>query len=83
MSVWKRNYRKGAIMNCSWLQTALRYWPYIRTEFSEKKLLENKEMVFKNGVKNKQVAAYNGARTETVPWYPDKKMRAMVFNLFN
>ena len=36
---------------------------YIRTEFSEKKLLENKEMVLKNGVKNKQTAGYNGART--------------------
>ena len=28
-----------------------------------KKLLENKELVFKNGVKNIQAAAYNGART--------------------
>ena len=27
-----------------------------------KKLLENKEMVFKNGVKNIQTKAYNGAR---------------------
>ena len=33
------------------------------TEFSEKKLLKNKEMVFENGVKNIQAAAYNGART--------------------
>ena len=36
---------------------------YIRPEFSEKNLLENKEMVFKNGVKNIQAAAYNGARS--------------------
>ena len=28
-----------------------------------KNLLENKEMVFKNGVKNIQAAAYNGAHT--------------------
>ena len=28
-----------------------------------KKLLENKEMVFKNEVKNIQATAYNGART--------------------
>ena len=33
------------------------------TEFSEKKLLKNKKMVFGNGVKNIQAAAYNGART--------------------
>ena len=33
------------------------------TEFSEKKLVKNKEMVFENGVKNLQAAAYNGART--------------------
>ena len=35
----------------------------IRTEFSEKNLLKNKEIVFQNGVKNIQAAAYNGART--------------------
>ena len=33
----------------------------IRTEFSKKKLLENKEMDFKNGVNNTQTAVYNGA----------------------
>ena len=45
------------------LGTAAReYKPYIRTEFSEKKLLKNKEMVFGNGVKNIEAAAYNGAR---------------------
>ena len=40
--------------------------PYIRTEFSEKNFLKNKEMVFGNGVKNIQAAAYNGARTVPV-----------------
>ena len=35
----------------------------MRTEFSKKNVLKNKEMDFKNGVKNIQVAAYNGART--------------------
>ena len=39
------------------------YQPYIRTEFSEKKLLENKELKFKNGVKNIQTPAYNGTHT--------------------
>ena len=39
---------------------ALEYKPYIRTEFSEKQLLKNKEMVFGNGVKNIQAPAYNG-----------------------
>ena len=33
------------------------------TEFSEKKLVRNKEMVFENGVKNIQAADYNGACT--------------------
>ena len=39
-----------------WLQTALNiiFW---------KNLLENKEMVFKNGVTNIQAAGYNGVRT--------------------
>ena len=50
-------------MSRSWLQAALEYKPYIRTEFSEKKLLKNKEIVFENGVENIQAAAYNGART--------------------
>ena len=35
----------------------------MRTKFSEKNLLKNKEMVFENGVKNIQAAAYNGAHT--------------------
>ena len=34
------------------------------TEFSET-LLENKEIIFKNGVKNVQAVGYNG--TQTVP----------------
>ena len=50
------------IISCSWLQVALEYKPYIRTEFSEKTSLK-KEMVFENGVENIQAAAYNGART--------------------
>ena len=37
----------------------------MRTEFSEKKLLENKEMVFKNGIKNVQTVAYDGSGTES------------------
>ena len=56
-------YRTRAIITRSWLETALEYWPYIRTEFSEKNLLENKEMVSKKWVKNIQTAGYNGART--------------------
>ena len=56
-------YRMRAILSRSWLQAALEYKPYIRTEFSEKKLLKNKEMVFRNGVKYIQAAAYNGVRT--------------------
>ena len=54
-----------AIISRSWLQVALEYKPYIRTEFFEKNLLKNKEMVFENGVKNIQAAAYNGAHTVT------------------
>ena len=57
-------YRTRAIISRSWLQAALVYKPYLRTEFSEKKTsLKNKEMVIENGVKNIQAAAYNGART--------------------
>ena len=55
-------YRTRAIISRSWLEAALEYKPYIRTEFSEKNLLKNKEMVFGNGIKNIQAAAYNGAR---------------------
>ena len=55
-------YRTRAIISRSWLEAAVEYKPYIRTEFSEKNLLKNKEMVFENGVK-KKAAAYNGART--------------------
>ena len=35
----------------------------IRTEFSEKYLIEIKEMDFKNGVIDIQAMGYNGART--------------------
>ena len=38
----------------------------IRTEFSEKNLIEIKEMDFKNGVINIQAMGYNGARTVNV-----------------
>ena len=33
------------------------------TEFSKKKLLENKEMVLKKGAKDIQTAVYNGEHT--------------------
>ena len=56
-------YHTCAIISRSWLQATLEYKPYIRAEFSEKTSLKNKEMVFENGVKNIQAAAYNGART--------------------
>ena len=35
----------------------------MRIELSEKNLLENKEMDFKNGIVNIQAAGYNGTRT--------------------
>ena len=50
-------YRTRAIISRSWIQAIHKdriFW---------KKLLKNKEMVFGNGVKNIQAAAYNGART--------------------
>ena len=56
-------YHTGVIISCSWLQAALEYKPYIRTEFSEKELLKNKEIIFENGVKRIQATAYNGACT--------------------
>ena len=59
-------YRTRAIIGRSWLEAALEYKLYIRTEFSEKTSLKNKEMVFENGVKNIQAAAYNGVRTVDV-----------------
>ena len=62
-----------AIISHSLLQAAFEYKPYIRTEFFEKNSFKNKEMVFGNGVKNIQAAAYNGARTVctfiNVFWY--------------
>ena len=36
-------YRKCAIITCFCLQTALEYYPYIRTEFSEKTSLKTKQ----------------------------------------
>ena len=45
------------ITSCSWIQAIHKdriFW---------KKLFKNKEMVFENGIKNIQAAAYNGART--------------------
>ena len=44
------------------------------TEFSEKKLLKNKEMVLENGVKNIEAAAYKGARTVLKSWVLLKKV---------
>ena len=32
-------YHTCTIITCSWLETAVEYYPYIRTEFSEKKIL--------------------------------------------
>ena len=50
-------YRTRTIITRSWILTIH------KDRFFGKKLLENKEMVFQNGVKNIHVAAYNGART--------------------
>ena len=36
-------YRMKAIITRSWLETALEYNPYIRTEFSEKNFLKTKK----------------------------------------
>ena len=59
--IWKKwrliTYRTRAIISRSWIQAIHKdknFW---------KNLLKNKEMVFENGVKNIQAAAYNGART--------------------
>ena len=64
--VW-RAYCLCAIITHSWLETALEYWPYIETEF-KKKILENKEMVFQNGGKSIQAAAYNGVHGSILFW---------------
>ena len=57
-------YRTRAIISRSWLQAALEYKPYIiKDRIFLKNLLKNKEIVFENGVKDIQAAAYNGART--------------------
>ena len=52
-----------AIISRSRLEATLEYKPFIRTKFSEKTSFKNKEIVFGNGVKNIQAAAYNNART--------------------
>ena len=46
----------------------------MRIELSEKNLLENKEMDFKNGIKNIQVAGYNGAHTVANFEFPSQKL---------
>ena len=54
---YARHHKPLLITNRSWIQAILKgriFW---------KNLLKNKEMVFENGVKNIQAAAYNGART--------------------
>ena len=50
-----------------------------------KKLLENKEMVLKNGVKNIQATAYNGARTviETRNWQAMAAFGVLLHHLWN
>ena len=55
--LYARYHKPLLIASRSWIQAIYKdriYW---------KKLLKNKEMVFENGVKNIQAAAYNGART--------------------
>ena len=57
-------YHFRAIITRSGLETTLDYQPYIHKDrIFWKKLLENKKMVFQNGVKSIQAATYNGART--------------------
>ena len=62
-----QNYHTRAIIMRSLLQVYDKLYLQILTIHKDrnfcKNLLENKEMVFKNGVKNIQAAAYNGAHT--------------------
>jgi hypothetical protein len=54
---YARHHKPLLITSHSWIQAIHKdrsFW---------KNLLENKEMVFENGVKNIQAAAYNGAHT--------------------
>ena len=54
---YERHHKPLLIKSRSWIQAIHKdriFW---------KNLLKNKEMVFENGVKNIQAAAYNGART--------------------
>ena len=53
-------YRTRAIISRSWIQAIH------KDKIFFKNLLKNKEMVFENGVKNIQAAAYNGARTVSI-----------------
>ena len=50
-------YRMRAIITRSWILAIHKVRIFL------KNFLKNKEMVFKNGVKNIQAAAYNGTRT--------------------
>ena len=64
---YARNYNLLLIRSRSWIQAIHKdriFW---------KNLLKNKGMVFENGVKNIQAAAYNGART--VFWEAHKFLR--------
>ena len=54
---YARYYNLLLVTNRSWILTINKDKVFI------KNLLENKEMVFKNGLGNIQAAAYNGART--------------------
>ena len=54
---YARHHKPLLITSRSWIQAIheeIIFW---------KNLLKNKEIVFENGVKNIQAAAYNGART--------------------
>ena len=53
--IFEAAYHTRAIITCSWLETAL-------TEFSEE-LLDNNEIVSKNGITNIQATSYNGTHT--------------------
>ena len=65
---YARHHNPLLIRNRSWILTILtdRIFP--------KKLLENKEINFKNGVKNIQTAGYNGARKVDV----NLKLRVLI-----
>ena len=54
-------YRTRAIISRFWVQAIQK-----NRIFRKKNLLKKKEMVFENGVKSVQAAAYNGACTVSV-----------------